>query len=112
MFLFKNQYMLQRLAVHVTLIFLFFFTQIGLATHEISHIVLADKHTQQDKNTTTEQCEQCISYAKVANGLQLSAFDILEFAPDLSEAVDFYANFYSPITTAYAARAPPEITSI
>ncbi len=112
MFFVKNQFMLQRLAVHVTLIFLFFFTQIGLATHEISHIAVADKHTQQDKNTAAEQCEQCISYAKVANGLQLSGLDILEFAPVLSAADDFYANFHSHLTTAYAARAPPEIISI
>lgn len=104
--------MLQRFTVHLALILLFAFTQIGVATHEISHVVDKVKHTQQHKNTVAEQCGQCISYSKVANGLQLSGFDIPEIAQALSTTFDHYAEFQSYLSTVYAARAPPQITSI
>jgi len=104
--------MLQRIVIHLALILLFAFTQIGVATHEINHVVDATKHSQQDKNTTTEQCEQCISYAKVANGLQLSGFDIPEMGSALSATIGHYADFQSYLATAYTARAPPQKTSI
>lgn len=41
--------MLQRFAIRFALIFLFAFTQIGVVTHEISHLNDFTKHSQQDK---------------------------------------------------------------
>jgi len=38
--------MLQRFAIHLTLALLFAFTQIGVATHEISHITNGSQHSQ------------------------------------------------------------------
>lgn len=104
--------MLQRFTIHLALILLFAFTQMGVVTHEISHVTDAAKHSQQDKNTTAEQCEQCISYAKVASGLALSAFVVPAITSGLNAVSNHYFSFQSHPTTAYAARAPPQITSI
>lgn len=109
--------MLQRYMIHLTLIFLFAFTQMGVATHEISHLSDSSQHSQQDpksqsKHTTAEQCEQCISYTKVANGLQLSAFVIPVISADSTAAVNPFSNFKSLTSSAYSARAPPQIASI
>lgn len=104
--------MLQRFAIHLALVLLFAFTQIGVATHEISHVLGAEKHSQQDKNTTAEQCEQCLGYAKVASGLALSAFVIPAITSDFKTASSHYFSFQSYPATAYVARAPPQITSI
>ena len=114
--------MLQRYVIHFALIFLFAFTQIGVVTHEISHVTDAAAHMQQEqsqqeqksptKHTAAEQCEQCIHYAKVANGLQLSDFTIPDIGTDAVSASINSANFQSRFTSAYSARAPPQITSI
>lgn len=104
--------MLQRFAIHLALIFIFAITQIGVATHEISHLSDAGKHSQHDKNAPTEQCEQCISYAKVASGLELTTFSIPDFTASFATATVYPACFQSRLNTAYAARAPPQITSI
>jgi hypothetical protein len=109
--------MLQRLFINLTLILLFALTQIGVATHEISHITNSTKHSQNDessqqKNTAAEQCAQCISYAKISSGLlpaTLTApINQINLASTLSQHVSFQQ--YSP--NPYAARAPPQITSI
>jgi ABC-type glycerol-3-phosphate transport system permease component len=105
--------MLQRYVIHLILIFLFAFTQIGVAAHEISHLNDTNQHSQQNpksqsKHTSAEQCSQCISYAKVANGLALSDFLIPEFNA-VSTAVTAYAlKTFTNTTTAYTARAPPQ----
>lgn len=104
--------MLQRFAVHLAFIFLFAFAQIGVVTHEISHVIGTEKHSQQDKNTVAEQCEQCISYAKVASGLQVSAFVIPEIASETSLGSTYHSDVQAFTLAAYAARAPPQITSI
>jgi hypothetical protein len=109
--------MLQRFAIHLALVFLFAFTQMGVATHEISHFADTVKHSQQDqkaqdKHTPAEQCEQCISYAKVASGLQLPAFVIPAITAGLTVTTSHYFSCQSNLSTAYAARAPPQITSI
>lgn len=104
--------MLQRVAIHLALILLFAFAQIGVVTHEIGHVAGTEKHSQQDKNTTAEQCKQCISYAKVASGLQLSNLEFPDFSHTLLAPAGNHTTFQSPQTTAYAARAPPQITSI
>ncbi len=104
--------MLLRFAIHLAFILLFALTQIGVATHEISHITGAEKHSQQDKNTTAEQCEQCISYAKVASGLQLSAFVIPEILSAITAESIHSGSSQAFTSIAYAARAPPQTTSI
>ncbi len=104
--------MLQRFAIHLAFIFLFAFAQMGVVTHEISHVVGTEKHSQQDKSTAAEQCEQCISYAKVASGLQLSAFVIPEMVSETSAETAYHSDTQAFTLAAYAARAPPQITSI
>lgn len=109
--------MLQRYVIHLALIFLFAFTQVGVAAHEISHLSNQHQHSQSDpqsqsKHTSAEQCSQCISYAKVASGLALADFVIPEIAAGTASAP---AYFFSPLTlttTAYTARAPPQTASI
>lgn len=109
--------MLQRYVIHLALVFLFAFTQMGVATHEISHLTDASQHTRQDsksqsKHSATEQCSQCISYAKIANALHSSSFTIplsnSEFITTATDASSFESQFRS----AYLARAPPQIISI
>lgn len=109
--------MLQRFTIHFALVLIFAFTQMGVATHEISHFVDAAKHGQQDqksqdKNAPAEQCEQCISYAKVASGLQLSTFVIPAITAGFTATTSHYFSFQPNHSTAYTARAPPQITSI
>jgi len=109
--------MLQRLAIHITLVFLFAFTQMGVATHEISHLTNGAKHSQQDhksqsKHTSAEQCEQCLSYAKVASGLRLSAFVMPAITAGSTQTANDFFRVQSYPTTAYTARAPPQKPSI
>ena len=109
--------MLQRYIIHIALIILFAFTQMGVATHEISHLTDASQHSQQDpksqsKQAAAEQCSQCISYAKVASGLQLSTFDIPVINASQTAFASHFFSFESTFTSVYAARAPPQIISI
>jgi len=109
--------MLQRYVINFALVFLFAFTQMGVATHEISHLTDASQHSNQNsktqpKHSAAEQCSQCISYAKVASGLQLSAFAIPVIATDSTAVASQFVSFESTSTSVYAARAPPQITSI
>ena len=109
--------MLQRYVIHLALIFLFAFTQVGVAAHEISHLNNKHQHSQSDpqsqsKNTPAEQCSQCISYAKVANGLALAEFVIPEIDSGITSRPTYFFKQFSPTSTAYTARAPPQITSI
>jgi len=99
--------MFQRAAIHFLLVFLFAFTQIGVATHEISHYADSAKHSQQDKNSPTEQCGQCIAYAQVASGLQSQPFLLpnSDASFETTSHVDF--SHYASHHAAYSARAPP-----
>lgn len=108
--------MLQRCILNFVLIFLFAFTQIGVAAHEISHLNKGDQHTQQQnsnsKNTVAEQCAQCLSYAKVADGLvsQTITFAAIHSKPSADST--YFSSFNSSPQRAYGARAPPLTTSI
>ena len=114
--------MLQRYVIHFALIFLFAFTQIGVVTHEISHLTDAAAHMQQKqsqqeqqsptKHTAAEQCEQCLHYAKVANGLALTDFSLSVISADAIATFSDSSDFQSHFSSAYSARAPPQITSI
>lgn len=104
--------MLRRFAIHFALIFLFAFTQLGVATHEISHLEDFTKHSQQDKKAPAEQCEKCISYSQVVNGLQSQAFTLPSFEASFEVTSSYYFNSQTSLQTAYAARAPPQTISI
>ena len=101
-----------RFAANFALIFLFAFAQMGAVTHEISHVEDFAKHSQQDpnkqhKSTHSEQCKQCISFAKIAGGLPTQAF-VLPIAPaSFISSTPLSTQALSQPLTAYAARAPP-----
>jgi hypothetical protein len=99
--------MLKRFALNFILIFLFAFVQIGAATHQISHFGDFTRHNQQDQNKQDTQCEQCISFAKIAGGLQSQTFVFNLLATEFFPAVFHQNSDYSLTHTAYAARSPP-----
>lgn len=108
--------MLQRYILNFVLIFLFAFAQIGVAAHEISHLSNDDQHTQQQnsksKNTVAEQCAQCLSYAKVANGLVSQTVTLVPIHFELEADNTYFSSFTSSPQHAYGARAPPLTTGI
>ena len=102
--------MLQRLFVHLSLVILFALTQMGVATHEISHLNDLNQHSEQDKSAPKHQCEQCIGHADIANGLASKTF---HFAVVHNESIVIdgeTSHFVSTHYQAYSARAPPVIT--
>lgn len=107
--------MFKRLSIHVALVFLFAFAQIGAVTHEISHVEDLVKHSQQDpskqdKNTHSEQCEKCISFAKVAGGLVTQSFVLPNLQASFINSSPLQTQTASQPHTAYAARAPPYLS--
>lgn len=100
--------MLQRFALQFLLIFLFAFTQIGVATHEISHYSdQAQKQHQPDQNTVAEQCAQCLAYAQVASGLQAQPFVTPMLDGHFSASTGYFFNTLTRHSAVYSARAPP-----
>ena len=112
--------MFKRFSIHVALVFLFAFAQIGAVTHEISHVEDLVKHSQQDpnkqdqskqdKNTHSEQCAQCISFAKIASGLATQSFVIPTLEISYVRSTQLSTQPSSNPHTAYAARAPPYLS--
>ena len=99
--------MLQRVFIHLSLILLFAFTQIGVATHEISHLTSGTQQHHQDQNKSERQCEQCLSYSHAA---------VADLAPTFTFSVApaehiFTASVFTSTLSAnpsfYSARAPP-----
>lgn len=101
--------MIKRFAAHFAFILLFAFTQIGAVTHEISHFSDFAKHGQQDKNSQTEQCKQCIGYAEVANGLLSQAPVLAANNAEFIASSSYHFNFQTQLNSPYSARAPPQI---
>ena len=99
--------MLQRFIVHLSLVLLFALTQMGVATHEISHLNDFTQHSQQDKNTPNHQCEQCISHADIADGLASKTFDFAIVHVVSIAFVGFTDHFGNTNYQSYSARAPP-----
>jgi hypothetical protein len=99
--------MLHKWIIHIALVLLFAFTQIGAATHEISHFSNATQQTQPDQHTSTDQCSQCLAYAQSAAGTLVHAFivPLLEATFQLSTATA--PSFSSATPAHYSARAPP-----
>ncbi|HSI24911.1 MAG TPA: hypothetical protein VK952_04760 [Methylotenera sp.] len=107
--------MFKRLSIHVALIFLFAFSQMGAVTHEISHVKDLVNHSQQDpskqdKNTHNEQCGQCISFAKIAGGLVAQGFVLPILQTSFTGSSQLKTQTSSQPHTAYAARAPPYLS--
>ncbi len=100
--------MLQRIFVHLSLILLFAFTQIGIVTHDVSHFIEHDYQSQQDKNSNENQCEQCIGFAHAADNHSTPKFVFtIVSAPNifaLSKDIGLFAN----TSFFYSARAPPQ----
>lgn len=101
--------MLHRFFIHLGLVFLFAFTQMGIATHEISHFSELIQHSQQDKQAPNHQCEQCISHANVESGLAANVFVFAHNQSVSVHAPDSYFLFFNLQYHAYSARAPPQI---
>ncbi len=98
--------MLQRLFVHLSLILLFALTQIGVVTHQISHLSDSKQH-QQDQNNHQNQCEQCLSYSHAAVA-DLAPTFTFEVTP--AEHLFITSSLVSTASTNptfYSARAPP-----
>jgi hypothetical protein len=107
--------MLKRFGLHIALIFLFAFAQIGVVTHEISHLEDFGKHSQQnhskqDQSTHSEQCDQCISFAKIASGLASQSFTLPILPASFIGSTQASTQALSQPHTAYAARAPPYLS--
>ena len=104
--------MLHRFFIHFSLVILFAFTQMGVATHEISHLSdysQQNQQSKQDKQAPNHQCQQCISHADVESALAASAL-LLVFNQSLSAPVsDNHSAFFNLLNRAYSARAPPQI---
>jgi hypothetical protein len=107
--------MFKRLSIHIALVFLFAFAQIGAVTHEVSHVEDNIKHSQQapskqDQSTHSEQCEQCISFSKVAGGLVTQSFTVPTLQASFIACTTLSTQHSSQRHTAYAARAPPSLS--
>ena len=102
--------MFKRFGIHLALIFLFAFAQIGAVTHEISHAEDFAKHSKQDKSTHSEQCEQCINFAKIASGLASQSFVLPVLPTSFIRSTQLLNFALSQRHTAYAARAPPSLS--
>ena len=99
--------MLLRIVVHLSLVILFALTQMGVATHEISHLDDFTQHSQPDKNAPNHQCEQCISHAGIANGLPSQSFNFAITHNVLIPVVSLTSHFVNINHQPYSARAPP-----
>jgi hypothetical protein len=109
--------MFKRFSIHLALIFVFAFAQIGAVTHGISHVNDGAEHSQhapnkQDTNTHSEQCDQCISFAKIAGGLAAQSFEFPIIRASFIGSSQLQTLASSQLFSAYAARAPPTTTFI
>ena len=79
----------------------------GVVTHEISHLKDLTHHSQQDKNTTKHQCEQCIGHADIANGIPSQAVNFVFSHSVPTIAIYVFSQFVEAQHHPYSARAPP-----
>ena len=99
--------MLQRALIHISLVLLFALTQMGVATHEISHYTDSQKQHQQDKKHQNSQCEQCLVLSHAANAPLAYSFNFVSSSTSQNFFDDLIVNTRSRTTTSYSARAPP-----
>jgi hypothetical protein len=103
--------MLRRFTFNILLLCLFAMVQIGIGTHEISHLKELSQHSQPEKNTTSEHCGQCIAHAQMLGAAPSQAFVLSFVQSQLHFSTVYVANLESALSAAYRARAPPK-TSI
>ncbi len=103
--------MLQRLVIHLSLVLLFAFTQMGVATHEISHLTDNKQH-QQDQNNHENQCGQCLSYSHTAVADLAPTFTFQVAPAERIFVARESSNSFSATSTFYSARAPPTTSQI
>lgn len=102
--------MLKRLSLYVLLAVLFAFTQIGMTTHEISHLNELVKHTQPDKkHNGNEPCTLCLGLSLLAGAMPASAAPLLPASTEISLFPPLAQTVVHRVDVAYAARAPPVI---
>lgn len=99
--------MLQRTFIHLSLILLFAFTQMGVATHEISHLTETQKQHQEDKSHQQSQCEQCLVISHAANAPLAYSFVFVSIPIRQFYFAELTAVSASRTATPYSARAPP-----
>lgn len=99
--------MLQRAFIHLSLILLFAFTQMGVVTHEVSHLTENKQQHQQDQSSHESQCEQCLSHSQVADADLAPNFTFQIAATSHTLLISKSANVASTATLSYSARAPP-----
>lgn len=106
------------------LIVLFALMQIGIVTHEISHIqkpagqgqtiagqlvTSQQQNPQPDKSATHEHCAQCLAYAQVDGALPSIAIHVAMDASVFFISTAYVAYLLAVISRAYQARAPPSL---
>ncbi len=99
--------MLQRVFIHLSLVLLFAFTQMGVATHSISHLIDGHEQHQQDQNHHENQCGQCLSLSHIADANLAPIFDFQLTASDQVLTARAPLSFTLLATPTYSARAPP-----
>ena len=106
----KILFMLSRVFIQLGLVLIFACTQIGLLTHEISHfseLTHQSEHSDPDKNTTSEQCGQCIGSAQAASGLPTQAIVVHINQAQYQLTTPYIAYLASVLVASYSALAPP-----
>ena len=102
--------MFSRVFIQLGLVLIFAFTQIGVLTHEISHInelTEQSDHSNPDKNKAKEQCGQCIGSAQVTSSLPTQAFEFHLNQAQYQLTKPYVAYLASVLVASYSARAPP-----
>jgi hypothetical protein len=101
--------MLRRMFLILTLALLFGLGQQGSAMHAVSHLAEAQEQQQDKKHNTP--CEQCVTYAKLANALAGTPVCLLPHLPAACALAMEAAYAVDPLHLyAYPARAPPYVS--
>ena len=104
--------MMQRLFLNFLLFFVFAIVQIGVITHEISHLSehsYEAHNSNSDKNSTIDQCSQCIASAQAVSGLPSVPFAVFLNQGELQLSTPQASYLASALIAPYSARAPPTV---
>ena len=99
--------MLRRFFAIFGLIFLFAFAQIGLVSHQISHLTESSQPSKQDQNTHSIQCAQCIGYAKAVDFYAVTPFLFTPVKIGISKPLSIHLLATLRFVFYFSARAPP-----
>lgn len=81
--------------------------ELGLLTHEVSHIQDYTSQSNPDKNTTAGHCQQCISYAHADSAMVQPPLILSLVVIPQSVTKIVVALLASALKPTYRARAPP-----